>query len=166
MQKAGPWQGANGQPLLLEEELEDVAGLVWKRFEAAILQLGRFAGGRFKRAKEAPSGRRIFGSFSCICIARILLLYFRLHSVRPDVLIGWIRLHRGAAKLLCLGNPRTRRLINEHKSASAGQPPQPTPPHTPQPLPAQASVYGWAWFGFNGSWLAAFVCTQATNLIT
>ena len=36
-----------------------VTGLVWKRSEAAILQLGRFAGGRFKRAKEAPTGRRI-----------------------------------------------------------------------------------------------------------
>ena len=36
-----------------------VTGLVWKRCEAEILQLGRFAGGRFKRAREAPSGRRI-----------------------------------------------------------------------------------------------------------
>ena len=42
---------------------------------------------------------------------QIILLNFRLYYEKPEVLIGWIRLHRGAARLLCLGNPRTRRLL-------------------------------------------------------
>ena len=62
MQKAVPLQGANGKPQQqLEEELGYEAGLLVLFGSAAkpILQLGQFAGDRFQRAREAPSGRRI-----------------------------------------------------------------------------------------------------------